>query len=142
MIADAFKDDNSFYSPATRLIKYGAGGVDDAEDGDVVTHEYGHSIQDAQDRGFGTSLGAGSLGEGFGDFVSAVNTSITPDLPNYADVRILHLRLGRHLRATAAPAWLPAAGWWTAPMGSARCLRRTPNAATTPTATARSGHTA
>ena len=48
-----------------------------------MTHEYGHSIQDAQDRGFGTSLGAASLGEGFGDFVSAVNTSITPHLPNY-----------------------------------------------------------
>ncbi len=83
VIADAFKDDNSFYSPATRLIKYGAGGVDDAEDGDVITHEYGHSIQDAQDRGFGTSLPANSLGEGFGDFVSAVNTSITRHLPNY-----------------------------------------------------------
>ena len=85
VIADAFRDDNSFYSPATRLIKYGAGGVDDAEDGDVVTHEYGHSIQDAQDRGFGTSLGASSLGEGFGDFVSAVNTLITPNLRNYRD---------------------------------------------------------
>ncbi|MGH2925530.1 MAG: hypothetical protein ACRDK1_06090, partial [Solirubrobacterales bacterium] len=84
VIADAFKDDNSFYSPATRLIKYGAGGVDDAEDGDVVTHEYGHSIQDAQVRGFGTTLGANSLGEGFGDFMSALNTSITPRLPNYS----------------------------------------------------------
>jgi hypothetical protein len=83
VIADAFREDNSFYSPATRLIKYGAGGVDDAEDGDVVTHEYAHSVQDAQDRGFGTTLGANSLGEGFGDFLSAVNTSITPNLPNY-----------------------------------------------------------
>ncbi len=84
VIADAFRDDNSFYSPATRLIKYGSGGVDDAEDGDVITHEYGHSIQDAQDRGFGSnSLSANSLGEGFGDFISALNTSITPHLPNY-----------------------------------------------------------
>ena len=37
MVADAFKDDNSFYSPATRKIKYGSGGVDDAEDADVIT---------------------------------------------------------------------------------------------------------
>ena len=35
-VADAFKDDNSFYSPATRKIKYGSGGVDDAEDADVI----------------------------------------------------------------------------------------------------------
>jgi len=83
VIADAFSDDNSFYSGATRTIKYGSGGVDDAEDGDVVTHEYGHAIQDAQDRGFGTTLAANSLGEGFGDFMSALNTGITRHLPNY-----------------------------------------------------------
>ena len=47
-VADAFKDDNSFYSPATRKIKYGSGGVDDAEDADVILHEYGHAIQDDQ----------------------------------------------------------------------------------------------
>ena len=53
MVADAFKADNSFYSPATRKIKYGSGGVDDAEDADVILHEYGHSIQDDQVPGFG-----------------------------------------------------------------------------------------
>jgi Fungalysin metallopeptidase (M36)/Fungalysin/Thermolysin Propeptide Motif len=83
VIADAFADDNSFYSPATKTIKYGSGGVDDAEDGDVITHEYGHAIQDAQDRGFGTTLAANSLGEGFGDFMSALNTAITRHLPKY-----------------------------------------------------------
>ena len=30
-VADAFSADNSFYSPFTRGIKYGSGGVDDAE---------------------------------------------------------------------------------------------------------------
>ncbi|MDX6636670.1 MAG: hypothetical protein QOJ01_181 [Solirubrobacterales bacterium] len=84
VIADAFGQDNSFYSPGDRTIRYGSGGVDDAEDGDVVTHEYGHSIQDAQDRGFGNCncFQSGALGEGFGDFESAVNTSISPDVPN------------------------------------------------------------
>ena len=48
VVADAFKDDNSFFSPATRKIKYGSGGVDDAEDADVILHEYGHAIQDDQ----------------------------------------------------------------------------------------------
>jgi hypothetical protein len=83
VIADAMKADQSFYRPSDRKIRFGQGGADDAEDGDVVVHEYGHAIQDAQDPGFGITLGAASLGEGFGDFVSALNTAITPGIPNY-----------------------------------------------------------
>ena len=33
--------DNSWYSPGNREITYGSGGVDDAEDADVIVHEYG-----------------------------------------------------------------------------------------------------
>jgi hypothetical protein len=73
VVVDNFPDDNSFYSPFTRKIDYGSGGVDDAEDGDVVVHEYGHSIQAAQDPGFGSTDVAGALGEGFGDYQSALN---------------------------------------------------------------------
>ncbi|MEZ4916786.1 MAG: hypothetical protein R2836_07345 [Chitinophagales bacterium] len=37
--------DNSFFSPATPLrLIFGEGGVDDAEDADVIIHEYGHAI--------------------------------------------------------------------------------------------------
>ncbi|MGH9398800.1 MAG: M36 family metallopeptidase, partial [Thermoanaerobaculia bacterium] len=60
--------DNSFYSPQTKEITYGLGGVDDAEDAEVIWHEYGHSIQDNQVPGFGSSLEGGSMGEGFGDY--------------------------------------------------------------------------
>ncbi len=84
VVADAFAEDNSFYSPVTRRIMYGSGGVDDAEDGDVITHEYGHAIQAAQSPGFSDCRGcleAESLGEGFGDFVSIVNTAISPNVP-------------------------------------------------------------
>jgi Zn-dependent metalloprotease len=62
------KVDNSFYSPQKKDITYGIGGVDDAEDAEVILHEYGHSIQDNQVPGFGSSLEAGSMGEGFGDY--------------------------------------------------------------------------
>ncbi len=62
------RQDNSFYSPSTTKITYGLGGVDDAEDAEVIWHEYGHSIQDNQVPGFGSSLEAGSMGEGFGDY--------------------------------------------------------------------------
>jgi Zn-dependent metalloprotease len=60
--------DNSFYDPATDMITYGSGGVDDAEDDEVIWHEYGHAIQDAQVPGFGSTTEAGSIGEGFGDY--------------------------------------------------------------------------
>ena len=88
VVVDAMPDDNSFYTPFDRKIRYGSGGVDDAEDGDVITHEYGHSIQDAQDRGFGNCncTQASALGEGFGDFESAVNTAISPAVP-HSDLR-------------------------------------------------------
>jgi Zn-dependent metalloprotease len=65
------KVDNSFYSPQKKEITYGIGGVDDAEDAEVILHEYGHSIQDDQVPDFGSSHEAGSMGEGFGDYWAA-----------------------------------------------------------------------
>jgi Zn-dependent metalloprotease len=62
------KIDNSFYNPRDKEITFGLGGVDDAEDADVIWHEYGHSIQDNQVPGFGSTLEGGSMGEGFGDY--------------------------------------------------------------------------
>jgi hypothetical protein len=86
VVADALTADNSFYSSNDRKIRYGSGGVDDAEDADVIIHEYGHSIQDNQDPGFGCHSGnfcqAGALGEGFGDYNSAMMTFAIPGIPN------------------------------------------------------------
>jgi hypothetical protein len=87
-VADAFRDDNSYFSPLTRKIRYGSGGVDDAEDADVIVHEYGHAIQDAQVRGFGYSYQAGALGEGFGDYWAAVMSSRSRGTSNRDDVCI------------------------------------------------------
>ena len=63
-------NDNSFYSPITKSLNYGDGGVPDTEDADVVCHEYGHAIQDNQIPGFGRSPEAMALGEGFGDYLA------------------------------------------------------------------------
>jgi Zn-dependent metalloprotease len=65
---DRYSKDNSFYQSSTKTITYGTGGVDDAEDAEVIWHEYGHSILDNQIPGYGTSLEADSIGEGFGDY--------------------------------------------------------------------------
>ncbi|GAA2788147.1 M4 family metallopeptidase [Kribbella solani] len=65
---DTYSGDNSFYDPSTDMITYGEGGVDDAEDAEVIWHEYGHAIQDDVVPGFGESEQAGAIGEGFGDY--------------------------------------------------------------------------
>ncbi|TCC51154.1 bacillolysin [Kribbella capetownensis] len=65
---NTFAGDNSFYSPDDDMITMGEGGVDDAEDAEVIWHEYGHAMQDDVVPGFGASLEAGSMGEGFGDY--------------------------------------------------------------------------
>src|SRR5436189_315478 len=67
-----FGGDNSFYSEGTGklTITYGKGGVDDAEDAEVILHEYGHSVQDNQVPGFGSTPEAGAIGEAFGDYLA------------------------------------------------------------------------
>jgi len=68
---DGRSDDNSHYSPATKDLTFGTGGVDDAEDAEIIAHEYGHAIQDDQVPGWGESHESGSMGEAFGDYLAA-----------------------------------------------------------------------
>lgn len=69
-IVDSQTADNSYYAPSNGRLHFGRGGVDDAEDADIVVHEYGHSIQDNQVPGFGGG-DEGAMGEGFGDYLAA-----------------------------------------------------------------------
>ena len=59
--------DNSHYSPTGNWISWGEGGVDDAEDADVIWHEYGHAIMYNIIPSWGGGE-SGALGEGFGDY--------------------------------------------------------------------------
>lgn len=63
--------DNSFYSGSTGTLNFGDGGVNDAQDADVIDHEYGHAIQDSQVPGFGEPTESGTIGEGWGDYWEA-----------------------------------------------------------------------
>ncbi len=63
--------DNSFYQPGNDLMLLGTGGVDDGEDAEVIVHEYGHAVHDAQVKGWGATPEGGAMGEGFGDFLAA-----------------------------------------------------------------------
>ncbi|MDH4208457.1 MAG: PKD domain-containing protein, partial [Anaerolineae bacterium] len=70
--------DNSHYvglPVGAGYVAFGDGGVDDAEDADIILHEYGHAIQDnsspgvyfgSGDVGYGDETGA--MGEGFADY--------------------------------------------------------------------------
>jgi subtilisin-like proprotein convertase family protein len=68
--------DNSFFLPSnTRVgfgtLYFGEGGTDDAEDADLIVHEYGHAILEWISPGtFGGAFGsqARALSEGFGDY--------------------------------------------------------------------------
>lgn len=66
--------DNSFYvirGPALGFILFGIGGTDDAEDADILLHEYGHAIQDAISPGtFSGPVAsqARAIAEGFSDY--------------------------------------------------------------------------
>jgi hypothetical protein len=72
---NSFTDDNSFFSPATRKLAFGTGGVDDAEDADVIVHEYGHSLQDQAVHFFGETIEGAAMGEGFADYLAAAMSS-------------------------------------------------------------------
>lgn len=65
------RGDGSFYSPGEHCLIFGTGGVADAEDGEVILHEFGHAIQDAIIPDFGQSVQAAAIGEGFGDYWAA-----------------------------------------------------------------------
>lgn len=63
-------EDQSFYSTGDNAIHFGRGGVDDAEDGDIIVHEFGHAVQYDQNACWGGS-DMGAMGEGFGDYLAA-----------------------------------------------------------------------
>jgi zinc metalloprotease ZmpB len=82
--------DNSFSWDKKDMIKLGKGGVDDAEDAEVILHEYGHAIQDSQQTpfGYGTQFEARAIGEGFADYWAVTVSNViapTPDAPCVAD---------------------------------------------------------
>jgi zinc metalloprotease ZmpB len=67
--------DNSFATTHKDEIRLGKGGVDDAEDGEVINHEYGHAIHFSQNFAF-ASTEAGAISEGFGDYWAVTTTMV------------------------------------------------------------------
>ncbi|HSC91673.1 MAG TPA: M36 family metallopeptidase [Gaiellaceae bacterium] len=82
--------DNSYSWDKHDILRFGKGGVDDAEDAEVILHEYGHAVQDSQQTpfGFGLTAESGALGEGFADYLAgtvSAHVAPTPDPACIAD---------------------------------------------------------
>jgi len=80
--------DNSFATDHPRLeLRFGKGGVDDAEDAEVILHEYGHALHFSSSPTFyGAGEESGAIGEGFGDYLAADVTAIIAPTPDPACV--------------------------------------------------------
>ena len=80
--------DNSFSWDKKDMIKLGKGGVDDAEDAEVILHELGHAIQDSQQDPFGYGFGfeARAIGEGFADYWAVTVADVLAPTPDPACV--------------------------------------------------------
>jgi zinc metalloprotease ZmpB len=85
---NTFGQDNAFSWDKKDVIRFGKGGVDDAEDADVILHELGHAIQDSQQTpfGFGNTVESGSIGEGFADYWAVTVTNVLAPTPDPACV--------------------------------------------------------
>ena len=62
-------DDNSHYSPFSDELAFGQGGVDDAQDHDVIIHELGHALHSWFTKGHLSQVEG--LSEGTGDYWAA-----------------------------------------------------------------------
>jgi len=66
-------EDNSYFDPDLEVpgLLFGEGGVDDAEDADVIIHEYGHAISHSAAPFTNNGNERQSIDEGFGDYLAA-----------------------------------------------------------------------
>ena len=72
------ESNNAFYDDSDGSINFGDGGVDTAEDAEIIIHEYGHAILDRQVPDIYIGEG-GAIHEGFSDFLAASFFSAVSD---------------------------------------------------------------
>jgi hypothetical protein len=77
-----FSADNSVFNRngGNPTISYGVGGVDDAEDADVIIHEYSHAISWSANNNATFSIERSGLDEGLADYFA---TSYSRNISNY-----------------------------------------------------------
>ncbi len=60
----------SYFDSDTGAITYGANGIPDAEDADIIIHEYGHAIMENQAPFLNLTAEGAAMEQGFGDFLA------------------------------------------------------------------------
>lgn len=65
--------DNSVFTgqPGNFTLRFGDGAIDDAEDADIIIHEYGHALNLAASPGSGFGFERSGLDEGISDYLAA-----------------------------------------------------------------------
>jgi len=64
-------DNSNFSASPSPRLSFGEGGVDDAEDADVITHEYGHAISNSACPGTNSGTERQALDEALGDYLAS-----------------------------------------------------------------------
>ena len=80
--------DNSHFSQngdagGTGHLCFGTGGVDDAEDQEIVWHEYGHAVLEHQRPPMNQNVTGEGMGEGFGDYLAGSMSKRLPGGQTY-----------------------------------------------------------
>ena len=95
--------DNSYSWDKHDVLRFGKGGVDDAEDAEVILHEYGHAIQDRRARrlrnlGGGRRDRRGLRGLLGGDGVERVRADAGPGVHRRLGLDLVHAPVPHRLR--------------------------------------------
>jgi hypothetical protein len=75
-----FEHDQSFYSLSDDALHFGDGGIEDAEDPDIIIHEYAHALQHDQLACWGGGQ-METIGEGFADYLATSRLASTSEDP-------------------------------------------------------------
>jgi hypothetical protein len=68
--ARGYPGDNSFFSPATGEIRFGIGGVPDAQDPEIILHELGHALHHQAHPRYPEHESSRAISEGLADYLA------------------------------------------------------------------------
>ena len=110
------QDNSHFVGPGggqAAYCSFGEGGVDDAEDADVITHEYGHYLSYSASPNTNDGFERRGLDEGIGDYIAAmwshsINTYRWHDIFTWDG----HNQFWNGRRANVTTQYPPATGGW------------------------------
>jgi hypothetical protein len=74
---------NNIDGAGTGILEFGTGGVDDANDSEIVWHEYGHATLYNQRPGINQNLASEGVGEGWGDYLAGTLSKRVPGAASY-----------------------------------------------------------